>query len=262
MIALKDVGVSVGGKDLLTSVWAELPRNALTAIIGPNGAGKSTLLNAMAGGISPTSGSVAFDGFRLANMRRFELAQRRAVLSQNLELPFPLKVEEVVALGRALKADTEVQQQRVIAAALERARASELAERVFSTLSGGERQRVHFARVLAQLWEPIERGEPATLLLDEPTSAMDMHHQHLLLEQLQKLARNGLTVCCVLHDLNLAALFADHVWALKNGRLHASGPTDEVFDDRLLSDIYEMPLVTINHPQRASQVVVAYAMTG
>ncbi|MGS2723938.1 heme ABC transporter ATP-binding protein [Porticoccus sp. GXU_MW_L64] len=262
MIALQDVGVSVGSKQLLASVSAALPEKSLTAIIGPNGAGKSTLLNVMAGGIATSSGSVAFDGFRLANMRRFELAQRRAVLSQNLELPFPLKVEEVVALGRALQADTSARQQRIVAEALTRARASELAGRIFSTLSGGERQRVHFARVLAQLWEPIERGEPATLLLDEPTSAMDMHHQHLLLEQLQKLARNGLTVCCVMHDLNLAALFADCVWALKKGRLHASGPTAEVFDGPLLSDIYDMPLVTIDHPQRATQVVVAYALTG
>ena len=262
MISLQDVSVVIGGKPLLSSVWSELPQGQLTAIIGPNGAGKSTLLNVMAGGIAPSQGSVAFDGFRLGNMRRFELAQRRAVLSQNLELPFPLKVEEVVALGRALKSETDFCQGNIVKQALRRARATDLSGRVFSTLSGGERQRVHFARMLAQLWEPIERGEPATLLLDEPTSAMDMHHQHLLLEQLKTLVRGGLTVCCVLHDLNLAALFADNIWALKNGQLVAQGQTDKVFDDSLLSDIYDMPLVTINHPQRASQVVVAYAMTG
>ncbi|MCV6606456.1 MAG: heme ABC transporter ATP-binding protein [Porticoccaceae bacterium] len=262
MICLHNVGVSVGDKSLLSGLEAELPQGKLTAIIGPNGAGKSTLLNVMAGGIVPSRGSVSFDGFRLCNLSRFETAQRRAVLSQNLELPFPLKVEEVVALGRALKSETEQQQKRVVVQALRRASAAGLAGRLFSTLSGGERQRVHFARVLAQLWEPIERGEPATLLLDEPTSAMDMHHQHLLLEQLQSLAKAGLSVCCVLHDLNLAALFADYIWALKNGELLAQGPVAQVFDDRLLSDIYDTPLVTIDHPQRTSQIVVAYGMTG
>lgn len=262
MISLDNVGVMIQGKTLLSSVQAALPANSLTAIIGPNGAGKSTLLNVMAGGMVPTTGEVCFDGQRMGNFRPDKLAQRRAVLSQNLELLFPISGQEVVALGRSLKNESGSRQQQIVQAALRRAQACDLSDRMFNTLSGGERQRIHFARVLAQLWEPIETGMPAMLLLDEPTSAMDMNYQQILLSQLKQLVAGGLTVCCVLHDLNLAAMFADNLWVIKQGRLIAEGNVATVFDGDTLSEIYDTPLMTISHPQQAGGRVVFYGVAG
>ncbi len=259
MITLENVSVCIGDKHLLSNIAASLPPGKLSAIIGPNGAGKSTLLNAMAGGVTPTCGEVKIGTRRIDAIPTADLAKTRAVLSQNLDLSFPLRVHEVVALGRGIRIETPEYRHNIVAAALRQAAAGELHDRDFTSLSGGERQRVHFARLLAQLWERLKRKKSAILLLDEPTSAMDMRHQRALLEQLVTLAAGNVTVCCVLHDLNLAAAYADHILALKSGKLFLSGTVPNVFRPALLSALFDTPMITLPHPHRPRQIVVAQA---
>lgn len=258
MIQLNHVSVAYRGKPLLADIHCSLPENKLTAIIGPNGAGKSTLMRVMAGGVRPAAGEVLFNGVAVSGLRRDQFARCRAVLSQDLDISFPLKVREVVALGRAMYREPEHLRQKIVLASLDRAAASDLSERGFTTLSGGERQRVHFARVLAQLWGRITGAQPALLLLDEPTNAMDIRHQRMLLAELRKLVAEGLTVCCILHDLNLAAIFADHAWVLKQGELVAQGPPAGIFQGEALSSVYATNLLVVPHPSFSGRVCIAY----
>lgn len=259
MIELRNVSYRRGNALLLDGIEASLPQGELTVVIGPNGAGKSTLLQCMARGIEPTQGELLFAGAPLAGFSWRDLARQRAVLSQQIDLPFPQNAVDVVQLARISHGSSPHDDRAIVEHALRRAGVFHLAARDIQTLSGGERQRVHIARVLAQLWESIEASLPALLLLDEPVSALDLLHQRELLSLLRTLTARGLTVCCVLHDLNLAALYADSIWVMRQGRLHARGSRDEIVQADLLSAIYGVELLTLPHPQLPDRRIVAFA---
>jgi iron complex transport system ATP-binding protein len=224
-----------GRREVLRGIDLALARGDLVALLGTNGSGKTTLLRTFAGTLVPDRGSVTFDGRSVRGWRRQELAQRIAVLPQQLELPLGFRVAELVAMGRAPHARrlfaSTAEDDRAIARALLDADAADLADRPAEQLSGGERQRVLVAMALAQ--------EPDLLLLDEPTLHLDLAHQVSLLGAIRRIRdQRGLTVLAVLHDLNLAAAFAPRVAILDEGRVVADGPPGDVLSPDLVRRVF------------------------
>jgi iron complex transport system ATP-binding protein len=222
------------GRGILNGADLRVAPGSIVAIVGPNGAGKSTLLKTLTGEIAPSRGEVHLDGEPLRRWKPEALARRRAVLPQSVSVSFPFMVAEIVALGILSKV-TRREQEAMVARALKAVELPDFAPRFYDELSGGERQRVQLARVFAQLWSG---GRNGFLLLDEPTSNLDLSHQLLTLELARTHAGTGAGVVCVLHDLNLAAMIADEIVALKEGRVIAAGSPAVVVTDRLVSELY------------------------
>ncbi|MEU5342645.1 MULTISPECIES: heme ABC transporter ATP-binding protein [unclassified Streptomyces] len=242
--------VRLGGREVLSGVDVTARAGEVLALVGPNGAGKSTLLGALAADLPPATGVVRVHGSPASEWSAQELALRRAVLPQSAALSFPFAVEEVVRMGRAPWAGRpeEDEDDAAVAAAMAATEVTDFAGRPFSALSGGERARVALARVLAQ--------RTRLLLLDEPTAALDLRHQELVLRVCRARAHAGDAVVVVLHDLGLAAAYAHRVVILRAGRAVADGRPAEIFTDRLLSDVYQQPVEVFPHP-RTGEVMVA-----
>ncbi|MFF5715371.1 heme ABC transporter ATP-binding protein [Streptomyces buecherae] len=242
--------VVLGGRTVLDDVSLRVTAGEVLALVGPNGAGKSTLLSALAADLTPAAGTVRVDGRPVADWSPGELALRRSVLPQSAALSFPFTVEEVVRMGRAPWAGTpaEDEDDPAVAAAMVTTEVAEFADRPFGALSGGERARTALARVLAQ--------RTALLLLDEPTAALDLRHQELVLRVCRERAAAGDAVVVVLHDLGLAAAYADRTAVLHGGRIAADGPPDEVFGEELLSAVYRQPVEVLPHPRTGVPLVV------
>lgn len=237
MIEASDLTVTAGGRSLLHAIRMTVRPGEVVAVIGPNGAGKSTLLRALAGELPSKPGMVLFGGQPIAGMGARGLARRRAVVSQSVELAFPMRVTDVVMLGRLPWHGTAeaARDAEAVVDALERAGVLHLEDRAYATLSGGERQRVQVARALAQI-DGAEK--PAALLLDEPTASLDATHRVGLLRLIRGLAAGGMAVFTILHDLNEAGFVADRVVLLSQGRLLASGPPSEVLRASALTDVF------------------------
>jgi cobalamin transport system ATP-binding protein len=245
MLEILSLSVGYGSRLVLHEITLHVQSGEIVALIGPNGAGKTTLIRAISGVVRPQSGSLRAGGANLAELSPAQRARRLAVVPQARNLPDPFTVWQTVLLGRTpylgwLGQTTDRDRQRVHWA-LERTETLELAGRRIGELSGGEQQRVLLARALAQ--------ETLILLLDEPTAHLDLHHQTALLDLVYALTReNHLTVLMALHDLNLAALYADRVALLVDGHLQAMGTPAEVLTADRLSQAYRLPLHVIQHP--------------
>jgi iron complex transport system ATP-binding protein len=251
LAAAEGVAVELGGAPILHDVSIAARAGEVLALVGPNGAGKSTLLSVLTGDVHPHAGEVTLHGRPLAAWSAVEAAMRRAVLLQSVALSFPFTCAEVVEMGRAPWGRTpfEDDDEAAIAEAMVRTDVVALAGRRFGTLSGGEQARVSLARVLAQ--------RTALVLLDEPTAALDLHHQELVLALAREDARAGGGVVVVLHDLNLAAAYADRVAVLDHGRLRAVGAPREVLTGELLSDVYSHAVDVFDHPRTGAPVILA-----
>ncbi len=238
------------GRRVLDAVDFDVVAGQVVALVGPNGAGKSTLLAALAGELPPREGIVELDGIPLDRWTPLDMARRRAVLPQSHTVGFPFTAREVVEMGRAPWARTDLadRDDEIVDAALTAADVGHLAARPFPTLSGGERARVALARVLAQ--------DTTTLLLDEPTAALDLGHQEAVLALAIERAAAGAAVVVVLHDLGIAAAYADRVAVLDAGRIAADGPPREVLTTDLLSRVYRHPVEVFDHPVTGAQLVL------
>ncbi len=216
---LQQLGVGVPGGGHLATVDAQIAPGRLTAILGPNGAGKSSLLSTLTGQWPMQGGQVLLDGQQLARWPAAALAQRRAMMAQDGAVAFDFSVQEVVELGRyAHRLAPSGDEAGIVQAAMAATEVTHLAGRSVQTLSGGERARTHLARVLAQIWHAPANGLPRWLLLDEPTAAMDLAHQHRTMALLQSWANGqGVGVIAVVHDLNLALRYADDVLIVHAG---------------------------------------------
>lgn len=235
---------SLDGRTLLQEVSLGLEQGSMTVLIGPNGAGKSTLMRLLSGYLAPTQGQVRLHGKPLAEMSPAELAHYRAVMRQHSQLNFPFTVEEVIRMGGYHRRPSEVEQH--LQAVISATECATLRNKAYRQLSGGEQQRVQLARALLQLWGDDLHGK--ILFLDEPTSALDLHHQQLCLRLLKQLCcQNGLTVCCILHDLNLAALYADQLLLLAESRLQASGTPTEILCKPLIERWYQADIAVVSH---------------
>ncbi|WP_328899924.1 heme ABC transporter ATP-binding protein [Streptomyces sp. NBC_00441] len=242
--------VRLGGRQVLDSIDLTAYAGEVLALVGPNGAGKSTLLAALAADLPAESGAVRIDGRPVTDWSAPELALRRAVLPQTAALAFPFPVEDVVRMGRAPWAGTDRadEDDPAVAEAMAATEVTGFAGRPFSALSGGERARVALARVLAQ--------RAPLLLLDEPTAALDLRHQELVLRICRERAAAGDAVVVVLHDLGLAAAYADRAAVLHEGRVAVAGPPGEVFSGELLGRVYRQPVEVFPHPRTGVPLVV------
>ncbi|MEX0908204.1 MAG: ABC transporter ATP-binding protein [Gemmatimonadaceae bacterium] len=210
----------------------------ITALVGPNGSGKSTVVRALLGREPLESGRILLDGIDRASLKQRELARRVAVVPQREDAVFPLEVREYVALGRypySRGLSSSPDDARAIQRAVERAEIAGLLERRTDELSGGEWQRVRVARALAQ--------ETGMLVLDEPTTFLDIAHEMSLLELVHSLAAGGMAVLMVSHQLNLVARFASRMVLLSRGRVVADGAPREVMDAATLEAVYDWPIV-------------------
>lgn len=233
-LGVSGLSVTKAQKLILSKVSFTAPLGQVTGLIGPNGAGKSTLLAALLG-LMPATGTAHFHGLDLPAMPRRDRARQVAFVEQSAATEERLSVLDVVALGRipfeaAWQSAPSPEDDAILAAALEETGMTGFAHRRFNTLSGGEQQRVHVARALAQ--------QPRLLLLDEPTSHLDIRAQLQLLALLRRKAAEGMTVLLALHDLNLAVRFCDHLVVLDAGKLAAQGPPHAVLTPALLEAVY------------------------
>jgi iron complex transport system ATP-binding protein len=249
-LRVRDVTVSFGGTPILEGVDVDVRDGELLALVGPNGAGKSTLLSVLSGDLEPDRGTVELDGADVASWTHVELAMRRAVLLQQLTMTFPFTVRQTVEMGRSPWSghEPEDHDERRVAEAMTATDVVHLADRTFPSLSGGERARAGMARVIAQ--------DARVLLLDEPTAALDVRHQEQVLDLASDLARAGGTVVVVMHDLGLAAAYADRVVILAGGRVRADGSPSDVLTGDLLSEVYEHPIEVFPHPRTGELIVL------
>ncbi|MGB8509418.1 MAG: heme ABC transporter ATP-binding protein [Pyrinomonadaceae bacterium] len=287
MIEARGVSVRIGAATLLENVSLRVVPGELLAVVGPNGAGKSTLRRALCGDAELSGGAVSMDARPLGEWSLVERARARAVMPQDSSLTFPFTVLEVALMGRLphLAGAEGPRDYEIARAALDAVEARHLEERLYPTLSSGERQRVHLARVLAQVWEhasPSSSQLPTSslsrtsshsrasspsqttsssgtgryLLLDEPTSNLDLAHQHGTLAVARRFAREGAGVLVILHDLNLAAQYADRVVMLKDGRVARAGSPAEVFTTEAIREVFNVSALVTGHPSMGCPLIV------
>lgn len=244
MLEAQGLSMVVGGATLIDAIDLRIGAGETVAIVGPNGAGKSTLLRMLSGDLRPTRGRILLKQQEIDGYPPALLAQHRAMLSQHVGVTFPFTVEEIVGMGAGDRSRASAQP--LVDAALGEVGLDRFRHRQLPTLSGGEQQRAHFARVLVQLACGEARHGPGLLLLDEPTSSLDMRHQIDLVETARRRAGNGTAVIAVLHDLNLAMRFADRIVLLHRGRLAIDGGRSEAITADTIRKIFEVD-VTIDH---------------
>ncbi|ODU65386.1 MAG: hemin ABC transporter ATP-binding protein [Micrococcales bacterium 70-64] len=236
MISAHGVGVDLDGRTILDDVTLDVVPGEVLVLVGPNGAGKSTLLGVLSGERAPSRGTVTLDGRPLSGIRHQELARLRSVLTQENTVSFPFLVSEVVAMGRSPWART-VQGRDDITVASEAMAAADivhLARRRYTQLSGGEKARVSLARVLAQ--------DTLVVFLDEPTASLDLRHQEDVMRVGRRLADDGRAVVVVLHDLSLAAAYADRLALVSGGTLEALGAPADVLTAERVERVYGLPV--------------------
>ncbi len=243
-----DITFQVGNKALISEVSANFEPGKLNLIIGPNGAGKSTLIKVLARLMRPKTGTVEYEGIDVSKTSEASLAKRRAVLSQAIEVAFPMSVREIVMMGRYphFTGRPGHVDEQIVDELMEFFDVTEFRTRNYQTLSGGERQRVNFARVLAQLWRRDSQAETRKsgcryLFLDEPLTFLDIHHQIEFMNKIRDFTDESDVVAVgVVHDLNLAARFADQIVLLNNGRVVANGTATEVLTADRIREVFQV----------------------
>jgi len=247
--ALRGVGYRIGATTILDDVSLEIPYGRVLALVGPNGAGKSSLLSLLTGDARASAGEILLGGRPLRQWTARDLSRTRAVLLQANHVAFSFTALDVVEMGRApWIGDEGDADERAIADAMARTDVVHLAARAYPSLSGGEKARVSLARVLAQ--------DTAIVMLDEPTAALDLRHQEDVLRIARELAGEGRAVVVVLHDLSLAAAYADDVAIISHGRLVAYGAPAEVLTEERIEDVYGTPVRVIPDPDTGRPIVL------
>lgn len=242
MIQTKDLSYKIGNKVLIDKLSLSFSEHQLTLIVGANGAGKSTFIQLLSQELNPSSGSILFNDRNITAISKAEMAQQRAVLSQDIELSFPLSVQEIVMMGRYphFKNSARNQDIKICEEAMKFFDVYPMMDRNYMTLSGGEKQRVQFARVAAQIW-PDDSNKTKYLFLDEPLTYLDIYFQYQFMDQLKELMQlQPMLILGVVHDINLAYQYADNVVMLSSGKLIAAGDTKTVFSSENLIQTFKM----------------------
>lgn len=244
--------VGYGDRVVIEGVDVSIPEGSFTVIVGPNACGKSTLLKALARLIPVSSGQVTLDGKAIHELPSKELARRLGLLPQSSLAPDGITVQDLVSRGRfphqSLLSRWSREDERVVAEAMAATGVTDLRGRLLDELSGGQRQRVWVSMVLAQ--------ETPMLLLDEPTTFLDIAHQVELLDLIERLRGEGKTVVAVLHEINLAARYASHLIAMRDGRIVAEGSPSEVVTEELVGRVFDLPCRVILDPDTGTPVVL------
>lgn len=251
-LAARDLTLRYGDRVVSTRLSLDIPDRAFTAIVGPNACGKSTLLKSLVRLLRPAEGGVLLDGREVGAYPTKALARVLGFLPQDPVAPEDIRVRQLVSRGRfphqSLLSTWSEQDESAVTEAMVLAGVEDLADRPVQELSGGQRQRVWVALVLAQ--------ETPHLLLDEPTSFLDITHQYQLLALLARLRDEGRTVIAVLHDINQACRYADHLVAMKDGRVVAEGAPADVVDAALMKEVFDLPSVVVPDPVTGTPMVV------
>ena len=234
------IRVAIGDKTLLQPTSCVFKPGQVTAILGPNGAGKSTLMSVLTGQRVPDAGWVQFHGQDLKDCSPADLAKIRAFVAQETQVAFDFTVREVVELGRyPHRRQPSLQEANIPTLAMQSTHVEGFEARPLNTLSGGEKARAHLARALAQVWESAGSVQARWLLLDEPTAALDLQHQHRMLQLARTWAQTqGIAVVAVLHDLNLALRYSDTALVLADGQLLAHGNTAAVLNPERIAQVW------------------------
>ncbi|WP_428800716.1 heme ABC transporter ATP-binding protein [Vibrio kyushuensis] len=253
VISINQVSLTLGSKMILDKVSTHINAGELTILLGPNGTGKSSLLKMITGEYS-SQGDIHFFEKKSEQWAPQILAKHLGVLPQSSSLSFNFSVKEVVELGgiplqASASTITDIAKQNMQLTDTEH-----LADRLYPSLSGGEKQRVHFARVLTQL---AQSNGQKILLLDEPTSALDLSHQHQTLSLAKRLTEQGAAVVIVMHDLNLAAQYADRVMILNQGNIVADGTPWQVLTETIIEQVYDFSVSVMPHPKQGHPVILS-----
>jgi iron complex transport system ATP-binding protein len=242
MVELRDVHYRVGAAHILKGVSLAFRPGKFNVILGPNGAGKSTLLKLATGLVAPTEGDVLYGSERAQAIGVADLARRRAVLSQHVELAFPLPVEQVVLMGRYPHYGRvpSPRDREIVSEALELVEMTGFRQRSYPTLSGGEQQKVQLARVLAQIWSDDTRGGDRYLFLDEPTSNLDVYYELHLLDTVRTLLGRDCTIIAILHDINQALHYGDAFFVLEKGQLAQEADDATAISAELIERVFRV----------------------
>ena len=237
-MTIKSHGISllINGEKIISHLDLEIIPGEITAILGPNGAGKSTALKILAGDIQPSSGDVKYNNINLSEISIVERARLRGVMSQSQTVAFDFTTLEIIEMGwihENNESYSDALEEIITICDLH-----SLLFRRFNTLSGGEQKRVNFARILLQLWIPKPDNYSRYLLLDEPFTNLDIFHELKMLKIIKSYLSKNVGILIVLHDLNIARKLADNVTLMRDGRTIRQGPTDEVFQEELLSKTF------------------------
>jgi iron complex transport system ATP-binding protein len=249
MLKLDNISFQIGKKCILNDINLSFEPGRISMILGPNGSGKSSLLKIFSGAESNFNGKVYYDGIDLTTISNKSLAKKRAVLSQQSQLQFPLQVKEEVMMGRYphFSFQHTNQDEEICIEVISKLRLNHLQNRNYLTLSGGEKQRVHFARVLAQLWS-IPENENRYLFLDEPLNSLDINFQQEFLQIAKSFLNPQTIIVAIVHDINLAVRFSDKISFLKSGNIVASGIPNEIVKPEMLEDVFGVKTMVIKHP--------------
>ena len=236
------ISLKYNDKSILEDINIEIKKGMILSILGPNGAGKSSLLNILSGDVESNIGNVFYDNTDIKNISIQERAFIRSVMSQNQPIVFDFSVRDIVEMGWLDKGNIRYSNNinNAIIGVLNDCEIAHLEKRKFNTLSGGEQRRVHFARSLIQLWRESGNKDSRYLMLDEPTSNLDLSHQIKLMNMLKKLANDGVGILLILHDLNLAFNFSDYIAIIKNGKLFAYDKPLNIINKNILEDVFEL----------------------
>ncbi|MEW2494868.1 ABC transporter ATP-binding protein [Streptomyces nodosus] len=252
-LSAHDLSLAYEDRTVVEGLDLEIPDNKVTVVVGPNACGKSTVLRALGRLLKPRRGAVLLDGAELAGLPTKQIARTIGVLPQSPTPPDGITVADLVARGRQPHQKWWQQwseaDEHAVSEALERTNTASLADRPVDELSGGQRQRVWIAMALAQ--------DPEILLLDEPTTYLDIAHQVEVLDLVRRLnLERGRTIVAVLHDLNQATRYADHLVAMKDGRIVAQGAPDEVVTTEMVQEVFGLSSVIIPDPVTGGRLVV------
>lgn len=253
-LQLKNIFFSYNDRIILKNVSLTVSKGEFIGIIGPNGSGKSTLLKNIYRALKPQKGTILLDGEELYQLHPKKAARKMGVVGQENVVPFDFKVEEIVAMGRSpykrLFSPDTPDDKKIVFLSLKQIGMEEMAKRSYSQLSGGEKQRVIIARVLAQ--------QPEILILDEPTNHLDVRHQLKIFDLIKNL---DVTVIAAIHDLNIAALYCDKIYVLKNGEIYQSGPPEKVLTPQLIYEVYDIKTDVAIHP-KTKKATITYLPAG
>jgi len=257
MLRTENISFSVGKKQILKNVSASFLPGEFNMILGPNGSGKSSFLKIFSGEINKFQGTVLYDDKKIKELRKEELAKKRAVMSQQADLSFPLLVEEVVMMGRYphFTFNPNKKDIAICNEVIERMNLVEFKERNYLTLSGGEKQRVQYARVLAQVWEKPTDGY-RYLFLDEPLNSLDISYQHEFLQVAVELIKDHTVLIAVMHDINLAAHYADNLFFFKEGELVVHGKPKDILSAGMIEKVFNIKTTVIENPVTGKPLII------
>lgn len=242
-IVLSNISYKINNKQIIDDICLEMKRNEILSILGPNGSGKSTLLKIIAGSVKPNVGSVLIDGVNINDIKISDRAAIRSVMSQSQNIVYDFSVRDIVEMGwiKSRISNSVNGFRQLFEEITKECDIDQLLDRKFNSLSGGEQRMVHFARTLLQS-SSTDKSPHRYIFFDEPTANLDIKRELNILKVVKKRSEDGYGIFIVLHDLNIAYKFSDRVILLKNGKVESIGMPKDVFKNKILSKVYEIPV--------------------